>query len=147
MRPHGNFTTYIDDQVLVSEVRGQWNIELLDAWFNAMMPHIEEISAKGLWGTVGVMHDSLLCSREALETLAYRAQIAVDKRHLVCSAFVAKQDVEGRNFIEPVYEKFYKGVCPIQFFDNYGDAKAWVVQQCADAAKEGLPSLKIDEKM
>ncbi|MFZ6675064.1 hypothetical protein [Undibacterium sp. Xuan67W] len=135
MRSHGSFKIYVDGQILVSEVTGPWNTELVTQWVEAMMPTIEELSAKGSWGTIAIVKNSLLCPKEALELLTDRARIAVDKRQFVGSVYVASPEVEGRNFIEPIYEKFYQGICPIKFFDDYDVARNWIQQQCINYPK------------
>ncbi|MFZ6846072.1 hypothetical protein [Undibacterium sp. RuTC16W] len=135
MRPHGNFKIYTDGQILVSEVTGPWNTELVQEWVDSMLPTIQELSLKGPWGTIAIVSNSLLCPKEALQLLTDKARGAVGKYQLVGSVYVAAPDVDGRNFIEPVYEKFYKDICPIEFFDDYPDARDWVRQRCLDYAK------------
>ncbi|MCU6435571.1 hypothetical protein LPB67_17470 [Undibacterium sp. Jales W-56] len=135
MRSHGSFEIYTDGQVLVSEVTGPWNTELVVDWLGAVLPMIQELAFQGPWGTVAIIKNSLLCPKEALQLLTDRARIAVDQYRMVGSVYVAAPDVDGRHFIEPVYAKFYQGICPIQFFDRYPDALAWVRQECRDYAK------------
>ncbi|MES2048759.1 MAG: hypothetical protein V4447_10190 [Pseudomonadota bacterium] len=137
MRPvfqaHGEFSLYRDGNILVTSVRGPWNIELIKSWAKATLPYTLEMQTIGVWAAVAIVTESMLCPPDALEAL--RKSVAYSVHHLGCisHSIVAKPDVAGRGFVEPVFRRVYEGLCASNFFDDYESAKVWSNAQIQNA--------------
>lgn len=122
---HGNFLLYRDGSILVTEVIGPWNVELIKAWAKAAIPYSLEMQAIGTWGAIAIITESMLCPPAALQAL--RKNVAFSVQHLGCvsHSIVATADVAGRGVIEPAFQRVYEGLCASDFFYDYESAKQW----------------------
>lgn len=132
-QPHGKFSLYRDGNILVTQLIGPWNIELIQAWAKATVPYTSEMQTLGTWGAVAIITESMLCPADAMEAL--RKSVAYSVRRLGCVShcIVAKPDVAGRGIIEPVFKRVYEGLCASSFFDDYESAKLWTDRQIQSA--------------
>jgi hypothetical protein len=128
-RIHGDFKCHIDGQVVVTEVTGPWNKELVEAWSAFMYPIALELSAKGPYMGIAVIRGSMLCPPDALESLRRAVQYASKHLQCVCNVIVAARDVEGRGFIEPNFVQIYGDTIPYKFFYDIDEAMAWSKEQ------------------
>jgi hypothetical protein len=128
---HGEFKAYIDGQVIVSEVVGPWNRELVLAWAAEMFEYGKKLSATGPYVGIAVIHGSMLCPPDAFEAL--RRAISYGSRKLGCKGniLVADASVEGRTLLLPTYEKLYDDAIPHRIFYDFDKARAWAMELLA----------------
>ena len=121
-RSHGNFLTRVDGRLIISDVTGPWNKELVEEWAIAAQP-----VAIGVGPHVGiaVIHGSMLCTPEALLVLRRCAGYAAHALACVAHAIVADKTVEGRDFVESSFFRAYEGVLPLAIFYTLEEARSW----------------------
>ena len=121
-RSHGEFLTRVDGRLLISDVTGPWNKELVEEWASASGP-----VARGVGPHVGIaiIHGSMLCTPEALEVLRNCAAYAARSLECVAHGIVAAKDVEGRDFVESSFFRAYEGVLPLAIFYTIEEARQW----------------------
>jgi hypothetical protein len=128
--PHGQFSLHRDGSILVTTLRGPWNIELVQLWAKAALPYSVEMQATGSpWGGVAIITDSMLCTPEAM--LALRKIVAFGVQTLGCisQVVVAAPGVTGRGIVESAFQQVYEGLCLSNFFDDYESAREWTYSQ------------------
>ena len=140
--PHGQFDAYVDGRIVISEVTGPWNKELIDEWALAVYPLAKTVSADGPHAGIAIIHGSLLCPPDALEEL--RKAVLYSAQHLdnVGHAIVADASVEGRNLLARTFAELYTGVVPYRMFDALLPAKEWIntlLDECLAKRKTGAP--------
>ncbi len=123
---HGDFSLRIDGRVLVTEVRGPWNAELIHLWAKAALHPSEEMHKLGAWGGIAIITESMLSTPEALEQLAKVVRYGVQNLGCIAQVVVAAPDVLGRGIVEAGFVRIYEGLCAYNFFDDYASAKAWL---------------------
>lgn len=131
-RPHGKFLSRVEGRLIVTEITGPWNKELVEHW--AMESHP---LAKSLGAHVGiaVIHGSMLCTPDALMVLRRAAEHAAVALDCVAHVIVADKTVEGRDFIEPSFIRTYEGVLPLAIFYTLDDARAWSLARLAEQGR------------
>lgn len=104
-RPHGEFTCHVDGRLIVSDVAGPWNLELVQAWAAELHQHASRMTPGPHEGT----------------------------RHFDSRAtlVVADATVEGRDFMAPSFAKMYRDITPHRFFSDYPSARAWALDLLA----------------
>lgn len=120
-RPHGKFETWAEGQLLLTEVTGPWNLELVDYWSKKALVLAREFTSDFPYVAITIVHESILCPPEALEKMAIATQYAND--HLPClgHCVVAGSDVDGRDIVRLLYEKIRLE----HIFDDLEQAKRW----------------------
>lgn len=130
--PSGEQSSWIEGRILVSRVRGMWNIEQHRRANAEVAPLVAELEARGAWASLVVMEDTLLTSLEVLE--AGRAAVASGALvHLRALAWVIGEEIEGRSVLTPRYRHLYDGVLPSAVFETVEDGAAWLRAQLAAA--------------
>lgn len=124
-RTHGDFQWYVEGRLVITDVTGPWNKELVEAWAIALQPAVAELARTGPNVGIARIHRSMLCPPDAMAAL--RRTISYAVKHLGCLAnvIVAGPEVEGRGFVEPVFVQVYKDVSPYMIFEELDEAKAW----------------------
>jgi hypothetical protein len=140
-RPHGEFRSHLDGRLVVTEVTGPWNKELVEAWARHIYPYVKQLSADGPHVGLGIIRGSMLCPPDAMEELARVIRHGVTKLHSIGEFIVVDRTVEGRGLVEPAYERIYEGLVPFQFYDTVEEARARADEvlrayYAAEAAKE-----------
>ncbi|UUZ49455.1 hypothetical protein LP420_03915 [Massilia sp. B-10] len=85
-RPHGKFATRVDGRLIISEVTGPWNKELVQYWGQRCLPEATLVAAGGPWVGIAIIHESMLCPPDALAVL--RRIAAHSASALQCAAHV-----------------------------------------------------------
>lgn len=124
-RPHGRFATHIEGRLMVSEVTGPWNKELVEYWGQQCYPAAKALSDQGPYVGIAVIHNSMLCPADALEALAKVVRYSATRLHCIAHVIVADASVDGRNFLEPVFARIYEGVVAHAIFYTIEEARAW----------------------
>jgi hypothetical protein len=124
-QPHGEYKLRLEGRVLISELVGPWNLELVDTWMKAAHPMVKELAATGPHVHMTIVTGSLLCPPEALDRLAEVIVYTTAKMQCIGNPVVASANVEGRALFEPMYARIYDGSPPRGLFLDYESAMAW----------------------
>jgi hypothetical protein len=124
-RPHGRFATHIEGRLMVSEVTGPWNKELVEAWAQQCYPAAKELGAGGPYVGIALIRNSMLCPADALEALARVVRYSAERLNCIAHVIVADATVDGRDFLEPVFARIYEGVVAHAIFYTLDEARAW----------------------
>jgi len=124
-RPHGAFHTRVEGRLIISEVTGPWNKELVQYWGQRCLPEATLLAESGPWVGIAVIGESMLCPPDALAML--RRIVAHSASHLQCIAhvIVAGPEVDGRDFLEPIFARVYEGLVEHAIFYTFEEARAW----------------------
>jgi hypothetical protein len=131
-RPHGEYKLRLEGRVLISELAGPWNIELVDTWMKAAHPMVKQLAATGPHVHMTIVTGSLLCPPDALDRLAAVIVYTTAKMQCIGNPVVAAANVEGRALFEPMYARIYDGSPPRGLFLDYASAKAWSLELLAE---------------
>jgi hypothetical protein len=125
-RPHGKADLRIEGQLIIVDLEGPWNAELVELIHERVADLKATLTANGKWGLLINVSYSLLCPLETFDTI--RRSVLEDAEHNghAAVAFVAARSVEGRGLLEAWYCKFYEGICPAAFFETLDEAKRWI---------------------
>lgn len=124
-RPHGTFNTRIEGRLIVSEVTGPWNMELVQHWGKSCLPVATELAATGPWIGIAVIRESMLCPPEALAALRRIVAHSATQLHCAAHVIVAGPEVDGRDFLEPIFARVYEGLVEHAIFYTFDEARAW----------------------
>ncbi|MES2322669.1 MAG: hypothetical protein V4633_10445 [Pseudomonadota bacterium] len=130
--PHGEYQLRLEGRVLVSELVGPWNLELVDNWMKAAHPMVKELAATGPHVHMTIVTGSLLCTPESLDRLADVIIYTTAKMQCIGNPVVAAANVEGRALFEQMYARIYDGSPPRGLFLDYASAKAWSLKLLAE---------------
>jgi hypothetical protein len=133
-RAHGSFSIRVEGRIIVSDVTGPWNKELVEDWALAAFPLAKEMMQHGPHAGVAIMHESMLCPPEAMASLKLAVQYSVKKLNCVAHIIVAGPTIAGRTLLESTFARIYEGICPHRLFDNVEQAMAWGEKLVAEAA-------------
>ncbi len=137
--PHGQFEAYVEGRLVISQVTGPWNKELIDEWAQALHPLAKAVSADGPHVGIAIIHRSLLCPPDALEGLRKVVLYSVRRMDNIGHAIVADPSVEGRKLLVQTFARIYEGVVPYRLFDNLPAAKEWghgLLLECMERRKQ-----------
>lgn len=124
-RPHGKFTTHVEGRLIVSEVTGPWNKELVEFWGARCLPDAKALGASGPWVGIAVIRESMLCPPSAIDSLRRIAQYSGAKLNCLAHVIVADASVDGRDFLEPAFARIYEGAVEHAIFYTFDEARAW----------------------
>jgi len=130
--PHGEYKLRLEGRVLISELVGPWNLELVNNWMKAAHPIVKTLASTGPHVHMTIVTGSLLCPPEALDRLA--EVIVYTTAHMRCvgNPVVAAADVEGRALFELMYARIYEGSPPRGLFLDYESAMTWSLALLGD---------------
>jgi hypothetical protein len=135
-QPHGTLTAHVAGKVLYFESTGPFNAEVVDAVVRAYQPLLQQLADAGPYGHISVFHRSMLATPDALH--AFDGLLA-EWRHSglapVANAYVAADDVEGRNVMMPVFAQVFAGFSPFRDFRTVEEAEQWVGDAMTLAAR------------
>ena len=124
-RPHGRFSTHVEGRLMVSEITGPWNKELVEYWGLRCYPDAKLLSDSGPYVGIALIRESMLCPPDALESLRKIVRYSATKLHCIAHVIVADASVDGRDFLEPVFARIYEGVVEHAIFYGMDEARAW----------------------
>jgi len=130
-QPHGQFKNYVDGRILVTDVIGPWNKEMVISCAAELDPLARKLAASGPHVGMVIVRESILCPPDAFDAL--RRVIKYGARHLGCigNAIVADHAVEGRSLLVPLYAKIYESAAAYGFFEDAASARQWSLAQLA----------------
>ena len=126
---HGKYSLYRDGQVLVTEMVGPWNLELVQEWARSAIPFSIEMQEEGPWAGIAIMAESMLATPDAMAALRKVVAASVEQFNCIAHIVVAAPGVAGKGVVEPAFEKVYEGLCLSGFFDDYESAKQWAIKE------------------
>ena len=124
-RPHGSFGIRVEARLLITEVTGPWNRELVDHWVTHCLEPARALSAEGPYVGITIIRESMLCPPDALEALRKVAMYSTTRLGCLAHVIVADRSVEGRNFLESTFARIFEGVAEHQIFYELEPALAW----------------------
>ena len=124
--PHGEFQIRTEGQVIISEIQGPWNVEMMRAWGQSFGPVAQALCAQGPVGSIGVYSYSLLTSPDSIALLGKLLRYGVAHYQVECTADVYDASVEGHTLAPLMFRKVYEGVVPSRSFVRVADAMLWV---------------------
>jgi hypothetical protein len=124
-RPHGTFSTHVEGRLMVSEITGPWNKELVEYWGRHCYPQARLLSDAGPYVGIAVIRESMLCPPDAMEALRKIVRYSATRLHCIAHVIVADASVDGRDFLEPVFARIYAGVVEHAIFYGLDEARAW----------------------
>lgn len=128
-RPHGVFLSRVEGRLMITDVTGPWNRELVEQWVLEAGPVARKL---GPHVGIAVIHGSMLCTPDALPVLRRAARHAGASFACVAHVIVAAAAVEGRDFVEPNFIRAYDGVLPLAIFYTLDEARAWALARLAE---------------
>jgi hypothetical protein len=128
-RAHGKFLSRVEGRLMISDVTGPWNKELVEQWALGANPVARQL---GVHVGIAVIHGSMLCTPEALLVLRQAARHAATALACVAHVIVADKSVDGRDLVEPSFIRAYDGVLPLAIFYTLDDARVWSLARLAE---------------
>lgn len=132
-RAHGEFSTRVEGRLVISEVTGPWNIELVRECTAELHAMALPLAASGPHVGVAVIHGSILCPPDAFALLAGSIRYAARRLGCIGNCIVAGPQVEGRDLMQAQYAQIYVGLTPYGRFDDLDSARAWAFDLLAKA--------------
>lgn len=132
---HGSFTLRIDGQLLLVDLLGPWNAELVARYQQELDAAARQLAAGGRWAVVVQVYSSALFTPEAMRSMQRKAEAQAAALQRAATAFVIAPEVEGSGVIEPALRKVY---APSQAFAVFADvppALAWAHAQLAGSGR------------
>lgn len=128
-RVHGSIDIRREGQVLIAEIGGPWNLELIELYRKRMMPFAIEMAADGAWGLILVIHGAALCPPDAIEGIRRGVREHAEQWKRACTSYVIAPDVIGHRVLDRVWRGIYDGIMPVGIFDTLEEAQAWTAEQ------------------
>jgi len=126
---HGDFELSIDGRLLVVDVAGPWNLELIRNYAAQATPLARQLAETGPWVLISVARRSVLFTPDAIEALRETAQRHTADSGRIATAYVVDPAVEGYHLVNAIFEEIYRDVCPVAIFETRAEAKRWAAEQ------------------
>ena len=130
---HGKFSNRTEGQLLISEVVGPWNIELVSNWAKDSYPLAVSLAQNGPWIYILVIQGSLLCPPEAMAEMKRIATYAATNLKVIANLLVAADGTEGYLFMDSYYAKLYGEFSTYRSFTTLEEAKSCAAGLLGDA--------------
>jgi len=130
---HGEVAFTRQGQILVTDVQGPWNAELIELYKAQMKPYVAEMAQAGPWGLILVLHNEAACPLDAIEGIRRGVIEQAKNWRRVCTSYVIAPDVLGYRAMDPVWRNIYRDVIPCEIFERREDALAWTLAQLKEA--------------
>jgi hypothetical protein len=125
-RPHGKADFRVEGQLILIELEGPWNAELVEQIHERVVELKATLIANGKWGLLIIISNSLLCPLETIDTIKRTVLEDAEQNGHAAVGLVAARSVEGRGLLEAWYCKLYDGICPVAFLETLDEAKRWI---------------------
>ena len=141
-RPHGRFSCWMEDGLLVWQARGPFNLEALQAYGRTRQAAFErwQLDDKPI---AAVMHwvGSALMSPDAFAQYARNFEAFIASRHLYAAvAWVAHGEVEGLDLMRSRFEPlFAQHGLAFGVFPDMDTARRWALPRLHQARQAALP--------
>lgn len=128
---HGEVSLQRQGQILIANIQGPWNIELIGRYRAEMGPFVRDLAAVGPWGLIIVLHGEAACPPDALALIRQGAIEQAKNWQRVCTAYVIAPDVVGYRLMDRVWHGIYQDVIPCEIFEQREAAVAWTERMLA----------------
>ncbi len=127
-RPHGWRGLERDGDIAIFRSEGPYNLEMVQALKAARQANEDKYGPGGRRATITVVRNSLMMSPEALAAFEeYVLSLTVSGVRGAPVAWVVPQDVEGRDFMLPYFERMYvRANRPWRAFEDVDTAMEWI---------------------
>lgn len=132
-RPHGRVEFSSQGNILISEVIGPFNVELVNAVANTEVAQFEEFIARGKWGDIIIFRESAMASHEALAAVTANVRKNIEiAHHPSATALVLAHCVEGATLMAHRHLQCFldggytQAGIPIAVFEDEGEAVNWL---------------------
>lgn len=125
---HGAVNFARQGQILIADIQGPWNMELINLYKEKMVPYVQDLSAKGAWGLIIQIHNEASCPPDAVAGIQRGVIDQAANWHRVCTAYVIAPDVVGYHIMDRVWRGIYRDIIPCEIFEQQEQAIAWVDQ-------------------
>jgi len=132
--PHGDTQFLIEGQMLLVELRGPWNAELIDCYDRQSRPLMAGLSAAGRWGVIAITRISTMFTDDGAQRLRDLLRQPSPTLNRAATAFVIAPEVEGYRLCDPLLHEIYDPIAPFEIFESLPPAKAWVRARIAGVA-------------
>ncbi len=126
---HGSFATRVEGRLIISDVNGPWNVELVRSW--GREAHALAVGLSGPHVGIAVLHGSVMCPPDAFALMREMIAYAIAHLDLIGNCVAADATVEGASLLEPLYANFYDPGTPHRFFSDLDECKSWAAQLLA----------------
>lgn len=123
-RPHGKFRVWIEEQLLITELTGPWNRELIEYWAAHALPLASQFSVEHPYIAITIVHESILCPGDAIDRIARAIEYSRNQLHCIENVIVAADDVDGKDLLKSTYHR----IGLQHFFDDFDSGKRWAEQ-------------------
>jgi hypothetical protein len=128
---HGDVGIQVVGQVIILNVTGPWNIELVQMSRKLTSPYITQVSERGNWGLIVQLNGSAMCPPDALKLIKEGADKDINLTKRICTSYAMSPETEGYNLMLPIWHDIYYGKIPFDIFDTLEEAQCWVSKQLA----------------
>lgn len=129
---HGAVSFAQQGQILIADIQGPWNLELIELYKEMMAPYVQDLAVKGAWGLIIEIHNEASCPPDAVEGIRRGVIDQAASWHRVCTAYVIAPDVAGHHLMDRIWRGIYRGIIPCEIFEQREHALAWVNQILQD---------------
>lgn len=138
-RAHGQIEMWREGRIVRLRAQGPFNREAVLGLGRAMKTLLDEDPPPAPFGDILELSVSMVTSPDSMEEVErFLVLMAEHGTPPLAVAYVAAPDVEGRDFMMPLFEALYlKQGRRFGAFETLEAAKAWVLQQLDDATEAG----------
>lgn len=134
---HGEVAFNRQGQILLVDVQGPWNAELIEMYRAQIQPYVESMVANGPWGLILVLHNEAACPPDAIEGIRKGVMEQARNWQRICTSYVIAPDVIGYRVMDRIWRNIYRDVMPCEIFERREDALAWTEARLKEAGVEG----------
>lgn len=131
---HGSFTTRIDGQLLLVDVLGPWNAELVAHYQKELDAVAARLAAAGRWAVVVQVFSCALFTPDAMGAMQWKAEVQARTLQRAATAFVIAPEIEGAGIIAPALHRVYAPSQPFALLAEVPPALAWARAQLTGSA-------------
>lgn len=126
-RVHGSVDFHRDGQILIADIGGPWNIELIDLYRQRIAEYVPALAEGGVWGLILIIHGAALCPPDAIEGIRQGVREQAEKWKRVCTSYVIAPEVIGHRVMDRVWRGIYEHIMPVGIFDTLEEALHWTL--------------------
>jgi len=124
--PHGQVDIWMEGNLHHYEATGPFNKELVDCLAVAQSNFLQALKPSSPWVSICTVKDSALVTPDGLQRYAELIRLAPPELTPVATAYVIPHDVEGGQFMAPLFAKIFADASrPFQTFATMAEAQSW----------------------
>lgn len=122
---HGSASYRTEGRLLIADIDGPWNLELIQQYHVEMRPFIDQLARDGPWGLLIVIHRAAACPPDALALIRKGAIAQSQSSRRACAAYVIAPGVPGYRIMDRFWRGIYEGVHSFEIFGELDAAIRW----------------------